>query len=661
MKKLTILILLLIAGLSYTFAQTEPISAEKMAVFTVPDSGEVADTLLPYYGDLGVRRVIVADPDNDGQQEVIATDYTNGGRVHVMEVVGDSVLEIVWSSPASWNASGSGSTPRFPQVGDCDGDGKMEIIFEQRYYDNGDDQPGRIAFYEFNGTDWGTNPGLVITPALLESLGGREGLRFHRENLTVYDFDGDGKSEIIPHTDSPRKDVLILGVQGDIGGFPSVYIEGGKPGVQINGGDWDAGGSFWNAEPADIDGDGMIEIVNHTWNNYGFWSIDVDGTDAYTYPEATDRDDAKAKGAYHEYAGVDAVSYFGARAADVNGDGIDEIVGTMYGQSHDISMLSFTSEDTGVYIWDSLSQTENYAVIIPNGNVAALAGKSASSLWPIVKGDLNKDGKDELYTGGGTGLNLVAIQYNGNGGLLETESYDMNLVYDGEGGEVFARYNIYNGQATYTIDTMYAGTDSVKYDTTGVEFDPSIIDTIKSETPFTSYIFADSVDLDGDGNLEIVLAEQSVYDSIEVNFYDWDETVEQHKINDEKSYKIFNEYRRTIRVLEYNGTLVGFNDNLFSIVTPDDYKLEQNYPNPFNPSTTINFALPIDKKITLKVYNMLGQEVRTLVNSEVLKKGSHQVVWNGTNNNGAKVSSGHYIAKLEYGNFAKSIKMTLLK
>lgn len=660
MKKLTILTLLLIAGLSYTFAQTE-ISAEKMAVFTVPDSGAVADSLLPYSGDLGVRRVIVADPDNDGQQEIIATDYTNGGRVHVMEVVGDSVLEIVWSSPASWNASGSGSTPRFPQVGDCDGDGKMEIIFEQRYYDNGDDQPGRIAFYEFNGTDWGTNPGLVITPALLESLGGREGLRFHRENLTVFDLDGDGKSEIIPHTDSPRKDVLILGVQGDIGGFPSVYIEGGKPTVQTNGGDWDAGGSFWNAEPADIDGDGMIEIVNHTWNNYGFWSIDVEGTDSYTYPEATDRDDAKAKGAYHEYADVDAVSYFGARAADVNGDGIDEIVGTMYGQSHDISMLSFTSEDTGVYIWDSLSQTENYAVIIPNGNVAALAGKSASSLWPIVKGDLNKDGKDELYTGGGTGLNLVAIQYNENGGLLETASYDLNLVYDGEGGEVFARYNIYNGQATYTIDTMYAGTDSVKYDTTGVEFDPSVIDTVKSETPFTSYIFADSVDLDGDGNLEIVLAEQSVYDSIEVNFYDWDETVEQHKINDEQSYKIFNEYRQTVRVLEYNGALVGFKDNLMSIVTPDDYKLEQNYPNPFNPTTTINFALPIDKKITLKVYNMLGQEVRTLVNSEILKKGSHQVVWNGTNNNGAKVSSGHYIAKLEYGNFAKSIKMTLLK
>ena len=659
MKKIILLIFLGAIFTSLVNAQTSEISAEKMAVFTVPDSGAVVDSLLPYYKDLGVRRVIVADPDNDGEQEIIATDYSNGGRVHVMEVVGDSVLEIVWSSPVA--SSSSGSTPRFPQVGDCDGDGKQEIIFEQRYYDNGDDSPGRIAFYEFNGTDWGKNPGLVITPTSLAAVGGREGLRFHREVLTVYDFDGDGKSEIIPHGDAPRQDVLILGVNGDIGGFPSIFIEGGKPGVQMNGGDWDAGGSFWNSEPADIDGDGMLEIINHTWNNYGFWSIDVDGPNSYTYPEATDRDDAKAKGAYQEYGNVDAVSYFGARAADVNGDGRDEIVGTMYTQNHDIAMFSFDETDNGVYIWDSLSNVENYAVIIPKTDVAALAGKSNTELWPIVKGDLNQDGKDELYTGGGTGLNLVAIQYNGIGSLLERASYDMNLVYDGAGGEVFSNIDYYNGQATYSYDTTYAGTDSAFVDTTLAGFDETKIDTVYGDQPFTSYIFADSVDLDGDGKLEVVLAEQSVSDSVEINFYDWDATIERHKRNEETSYKIFNEYRQTVRVLEYNGVTVGLDSRNYSIVTPDEYKLEQNYPNPFNPSTNINFSLPVDKKISLTIYNMLGQEVVTLINNKDLKKGSHQLVWNGTNNFGAKVSSGHYIAKLEYGNFTKSIKMTLVK
>ncbi len=662
MKKSLIFLFLIFVGATYLTAQTTEITAEKLASFIVPGT---TDTTAPYYGYLGVRRVIVADPDNDGQQEIIATDYTNGGRVHVFKVVQDSVLEIVWSSPVSANSSGS--TPRFPQVGDCDGDGKQEIIFEQRNYDNGDDKPGRIVLYEFNGTDWGTSPSLVITPTLVEQIGGREGLRFHREVLTVYDFDGDGKSEIIPHGNSPRKDVLILGVNGDIGGFPAVYIEGGKPGEQINGGDWGIGNSFYNSIPADIDGDGKIEIINHVWDKYCFWSIDVNGKDSYTYPEATDYEDAKAKGAVNQFSETDDVSYFGVIAADVNGDGRDEVVGSQVTSGvwayHRIVMNTFSELDTGVYVWnnDSAYVKDHYNIIVPNKDVADLADKKSVGLWPVVKGDLNKDGKDELYTGGGSGLNLVAIQYN-SGELLDPTSYDLNIVDDGPDLKVYDRYDIYIGQPTFTYDTTYStsGDSIVSIDTTLAAFDESIIDTVTGDQPFTSYIFADSVDLDGDGDLEVVIAEQSVSDSIEYNFYVWDSVTAKHKIDKSQTYKVFNNYRQTIRVLEYTG-VTGFKESLYSIVTPDDYKLEQNYPNPFNPSTTIDFALPVDKKISLKIYNMLGQEVKTLVSSKVMKKGSYQVVWNGTNNSGVKVASGNYIAKLEFGNFAKSIKMSLLK
>jgi len=96
-------------------------------------------------------------------------------------------------------------------------------------------------------------------------------------------------------------------------------------------------------------------------------------------------------------------------------------------------------------------------------------------------------------------------------------------------------------------------------------------------------------------------------------------------------------------------------------VIPDDYKLENNYPNPFNPSTTINFTLPLQKKISLKIYDMLGKEVVTLIDNEIFEKGNSAVTWNGKNSNGVQVSSGNYIATLTYGNFSKSIKMTLLK
>ena len=91
---------------------------------------------------------------------------------------------------------------------------------------------------------------------------------------------------------------------------------------------------------------------------------------------------------------------------------------------------------------------------------------------------------------------------------------------------------------------------------------------------------------------------------------------------------------------------------------PDDYKLEQNYPNPFNPTTTINFTLPISKAISVKIYNGLGQEVRSLINNKPYAAGTHSVQWDATDNNGKAVASGVYIYKLIYGNFSKSKRMT---
>ena len=113
--------------------------------------------------------------------------------------------------------------------------------------------------------------------------------------------------------------------------------------------------------------------------------------------------------------------------------------------------------------------------------------------------------------------------------------------------------------------------------------------------------------------------------------------------------------------MEYTGESTGLQARTYGIISPDDYKLEQNYPNPFNPTTTINFTLPLNKKITLKVYDMLGKEVKTLIDNTTLQKGNHKVIWDGTNNFGSKVASGNYIAKMKFGSFAKSIKMTLLK
>jgi hypothetical protein len=93
---------------------------------------------------------------------------------------------------------------------------------------------------------------------------------------------------------------------------------------------------------------------------------------------------------------------------------------------------------------------------------------------------------------------------------------------------------------------------------------------------------------------------------------------------------------------------------------PTEYTLSQNYPNPFNPSTFIQFTVPENVFATLKIYDMLGQEVRTLINNEV-NSGTHSVSWNGENNYGSKVTSGTYIYKLTAGNYTSIKKMILIK
>ena len=95
--------------------------------------------------------------------------------------------------------------------------------------------------------------------------------------------------------------------------------------------------------------------------------------------------------------------------------------------------------------------------------------------------------------------------------------------------------------------------------------------------------------------------------------------------------------------------------------TPDEFKLEGNYPNPFNPTTTIKYALKEDVKVSLKIYNTLGQEVRTLVN-ENQNKGYKEIMWDGKNNQGSVVPSGIYMYRLVAGSsFVKSNKMMLVK
>ncbi|MGE5859408.1 MAG: T9SS type A sorting domain-containing protein, partial [Ignavibacteria bacterium] len=88
---------------------------------------------------------------------------------------------------------------------------------------------------------------------------------------------------------------------------------------------------------------------------------------------------------------------------------------------------------------------------------------------------------------------------------------------------------------------------------------------------------------------------------------------------------------------------------------PSKFALEQNYPNPFNPATTIKYSIPVSEFVRVKIYDVLGKEIATLVNREQAA-GSYKVEFDGS-----RLASGIYLFKLQTNNFVETKKMVLTK
>ncbi len=115
-------------------------------------------------------------------------------------------------------------------------------------------------------------------------------------------------------------------------------------------------------------------------------------------------------------------------------------------------------------------------------------------------------------------------------------------------------------------------------------------------------------------------------------------------------------YTYRLKQIDFNGNFEYHNLNgEVMIGTPTEFKLSQNYPNPFNPSTTINFDIPKEGFVSLKVFNTSGKEVASLVN-ETRSAGYHSV-----NFNASALSSGVYYYRLESNGITKTMKMALIK
>ena len=379
------------------------------------------------------------------------------------------------------------------------------------------------------------------------------------------------------------------------------------------------GGSPYQALPADLNGDGKYELVNHHWNNFLFYNITSTGADAYTAPDTG----AAAVDAYFKATANDQVSLFGGNAADIDNDGNDEAYFHSYGSwgvgAGDVWVVDYDATDTDVL-------TINSDHVHRVGNTGTFSGDIGSGY----------DGSTNKYIFAGRGRpNVSALEYIGPDPSTP-QSYIKKDIYWGEMDVT---------QITHTVDSNGVHTDK-HYSAWGF---PSKVQTQWGGT---------MLDFDGDGKNELLLSMQSVKDSLKNTEYDWNAAEGQY----DTSFTMYvNPKAWTVILLENSANTLSSDDDIITFITPEQYRLSQNYPNPFNPNTTIEYTIPINRRVSVKIYNVSGQLINTLVNNEYVDAGTHKVMWNGKNSNGVAVSTGMYFYSLEWAGMKKVKSMTLLK
>ena len=95
-------------------------------------------------------------------------------------------------------------------------------------------------------------------------------------------------------------------------------------------------------------------------------------------------------------------------------------------------------------------------------------------------------------------------------------------------------------------------------------------------------------------------------------------------------------------------------------MVPDEFALYQNYPNPFNPATRLRYDIPENSHVNIKIYDLIGRKVKTLVN-QTQDAGFKSIIWNATNDYGKPVSAGIYLYQIQAGEYISTKKMVLLK
>ncbi len=254
----------------------------------------------------------------------------------------------------------------------------------------------------------------------------------------------------------------------------------------------------------------------------------------------------------------------------------------------------------------------------------------SSSVFPYTTGsgwinfEKNGDGwKTRFYT-----LDSLKFQI-----MTDTYSQTPEFTYTFNESEKLAGLQIYSLQADLDRDNItefyvlsYYGTASLYRQSFKIFNITNNNILLEKNDPLIYFSYPILWDLDGDSNLECLVVK-----------YD---------------YPLFLNYSYEI----YNTGTTGVTTKEF----PKDFLLNQNFPNPFNPSTKIVYSIKEQGLVQLKIYDVKGELIKTLVN-EIIDAGTHEALWDGTNDKGVRQATGVYFYELTNNSLRSTKKMVLLR
>jgi len=550
--------------------------------------------------------VSTGDFNGDGMNDIAVTNYNSNTVSVFLNTTAPGATTPSFSTKTDFT---TGSSPISVSIGDFNGDGKLDMAVAN--------EAGYVSVLLNT-----TSPG-AATPTFSAKTDFPTGT--NPWSVAIGDFNEDGK--------------LDMAVANYSSGTVSVFLNTTAPGAttpsfssktDFTTGDWP-----YSVSIGDLNGDGMndIAVANYHSNTVSvFLNTTAPGA---TTPSFSAKTDFTTGG-----------SPYSVSIGDFNGDGKLDMAVADAGPLHTVSVLLNTTSPGATT--PSFSDKTDFTT-----------GTNAIS---VSIGDFNGDGKNDMAVAN-NGSNTVSVLLNITAPGAATPSFSAKTDFTTGSVPYSVSMGDFNGDGK--LDMAVANCSS---NTVSVLLNNVVLLLPVELTSFTASTNGSTVMLNWHTATEVnnygfeierraVNSEQSTVNSWQkIGFMKGAGTSnapKEYSYSDATGFTGCYVYR--LKQIDNDGSYKYSTEAEVTIGAPITFALSQNYPNPFNPSTMISFDLPAKSFISLKVFDLLGREVATIVSEEMLA-GSYSRIWNASN-----IPSGIYFYRLQAGSFTEAKKLILLR